>query len=265
VGTQVVKSGGPFYEIRDRDRVRAPGGFDVTRPIHLLGARAVGIGARGAVANELPKHLADRLPPMPTNPYQPPNERRRKWLLRLLFSIALIGVVWAGIYVSRMPPAIKCPPGVREFRSVHKVPVTVEKIGAVAGYQSLTLVSLKSGDVVAPVLLAKRPRKNGRVYLENCWVSGIWVVGSRQAFLELPKDDAIDKFLILLRLIRHPGESPEGPWRVWEVKASTVFGEDVSLALPSLDELPLFDDRSDADELSNRAQAASRCADATQQ
>jgi hypothetical protein len=201
----------------------------------------------------------------PADRYIPPLERRRRWQLKLLMLVALIGFGWLARWIMSRPPAVHCPPGVRAFDTVDRVPVTLENLVGAVGYQSLTFVSLKSGEIAATIRLVERPRKNGRVYLEETWDSGIWFVGDGQAFLELPKDAAIVKFLILVRPLRQTGTTPDEPWRVWEIDVATVFGrEETSIPLPTYAALPLFDSRGDAHELFRRAQAASLCADETQ-
>jgi hypothetical protein len=165
-----------------------------------------------------------------------------------------------------MGPPIKCPPGVREFRSVHKIPVALGNISTMnssdpypRGYQYRTFVSLKSGEIVAPVLRLKNPRMNRcdffpRVHLENYLGTGMSAVGENFEYLELPKDDEIDTFLILLRRIG------EDPWRVWELNSDTVFAEEGAvLALPPLEPLPLLETRSDAKELLSKGEAAQAC------
>jgi hypothetical protein len=153
---------------------------------------------------------------------------------------------------------INPPPGTRAYRDVHKVPIGFQNASVgdsgKKGYQSLTFVVLKSGEVVAPIRLVNRPQKNGHVYFLDVWEHGIWFVGEGQAFLELPKDDEISVFLVLLR---HIGKEE---WHVWELPSELAFQHDANLELPTLDGLPRLDDRKDANELIERSRAASQAA-----
>jgi hypothetical protein len=150
------------------------------------------------------------------------------------------------------------PVGVHCYTKTERVPVTPTNGDEwrKPGYQVTQFAQLRSGEIVAPILRVVRPNFRGfmgGVRHDPIWEETYHAMGEGQAKLDLPIDDEIEKYIVLVRRIPTSDNPGEGPWRIW------VFGpQDLSrdLVMPRYDNMEPFSNRKDADDLLQKDRTA---------
>jgi hypothetical protein len=161
------------------------------------------------------------------------------------------GIIVAIAYWTMTDDHPNPPQGVRCYVKTERVPVspTDEDEWKKPGYQVTQFAKLKTGEIVAPILRVDRPNFSGfmgGVRHDPVWEETYHAMGEGQAKLDLPIDDGIESYVVLIRRIP-ANENPElDPWRVW-----TFDQQDVSrgLLMPRFSKLELFANRKDANDL----------------
>lgn len=177
--------------------------------------------------------------------------------------LGMLAVVGIGLIVAitfwtmteRQPNA---PEGVRCYTKTERVPVSPTDANEwkKPGYQVTQFAKLKSGEIVAPILRVIRPNFRGfmgGVRHDPVWEETYHAMGEGQAKLDLPLDTGIESYIVLVRRIPTNDNPGVDPWRVWMFDPQDLGR---GLVMPRFDNMELFSNRRDANELLLKDRAA---------
>lgn len=154
------------------------------------------------------------------------------------------------------------PNGVRCFKKTIRAQVRPTNLPEWKdpGYQIVRFVKPRGSELIAAVLQVAEPRFSGPmggVRQERVWQRVLMALGSGEAHIDLPVEDDIEHYLILVRPIGLPAEIKNDAWRIWKVDPTDVANGDNSLLiLPSFGELQSLNQRNDEKDILNKYLAA---------